>query len=73
MYPLTADFEPPILDFIQRLNTQEGVEIHTSPMSTQITGDYEQVMELLKEEMRPALNTKPATVMVMKILRRDET
>ena len=70
MYPLREDYEGPILQFLERLNQHQEVEINTNPMSTQIMGDYDTIMALLTKEMRTALQTEPATVMVMKILNR---
>ena len=38
LYPLDADFIPPIKDVIDRLNTHENLEVWTNAMSTQLVG-----------------------------------
>ena len=41
LYPLDADFVPPIADVIERLNSHDKLEIWTNAMSTQIVGEFE--------------------------------
>ena len=43
LYPLDADFVPPISDVIERLNSHDKLEIWTNAMSTQIVGEFEDV------------------------------
>ncbi len=49
MYPFAEDFKAPILSFIKKLNSYPGLQTSTSPTSTLISGDYEHVMQVLKE------------------------
>lgn len=69
MYPLSPEYETPILDFIKRLNTYPNLKIETNTMSTQIFGDYDDIMTALNKEMKVSLEQGEATVMVMKVLR----
>lgn len=69
MYPLTPDYETPILDFIKRLNTHPNLKIETNTMSTQIFGDYNEIMAALNKEMKVSLEQGDTTVMVMKVLK----
>ena len=50
LYPLDADYVPPIKDFIDRLNRQAGLHVQTNAMSTQVTGDHARVFEALSQE-----------------------
>ncbi len=68
LYPLVADYEPPIMEFIERLRQQEGIRVGTNHLSTQLTGDYEQVMQALTEAMRPALAGETKCSFVIKVL-----
>ena len=41
LYPLDADYVPPIKDFIERLNRHAGLQVVTNAMSTQVAGEHE--------------------------------
>ena len=68
LYPLDADFVPPIRDVIGRLNRHSQLEVVTNPMSTQIRGEYDDVMAALKEEMKTTFENLPKAVFAVKIL-----
>jgi len=68
MYPLKEDYEAPILDFIHRLRKHSGLAIHTNSLSTQITGDYDLIMEVLKQEIKTSFLANTTQIMVLKIL-----
>ena len=68
LYPLTGEFIPPIVDFIDRLKAQPGLSVVTNSMSTQVSGDYDRVFDALKAEIRASLSEKHRAVMVMKVL-----
>ena len=68
LYPLDAEFIPPIKDVIARLAAHEGVEIETNRMSTQLRGDYEVVMPILTAEIRKTFVDVPKAVFAIKIL-----
>jgi uncharacterized protein YqgV (UPF0045/DUF77 family) len=51
LYPLNADFIPPIQDFIDRLNRHAGLKVMTNPLSTQVFGDHDRIFEVLRQEM----------------------
>lgn len=68
LYPLDADFIPPIKDVIERLNGHEELEIWTNAMSTQIVGEFDVVMDALKAEIGTTFEQVPKGVFVMKIL-----
>lgn len=68
LYPLDADFIPPIKDVIERLNRYPELEVVTNPMSTQLRGEYDDVMAALKSEIGTTFETNPKVVFVLKIL-----
>jgi uncharacterized protein YqgV (UPF0045/DUF77 family) len=67
LYPLDADFIPPIKNVIDRLNMHNELEVWTNAMSTQITGEFDDVMNALKEELGTTFELLPKAVFVMKM------
>lgn len=68
LYPLDADFIPPIKDVIARLNAHDGLEIWTNAMSTQIVGEFDDVMDALRQEIGSTFEQLPKAVFAIKIL-----
>jgi uncharacterized protein YqgV (UPF0045/DUF77 family) len=68
LYPLTSDFIPPIDDVIERLKSHEALEVITNPMSTQIRGEYDEVMSAINHEVKTTFETSRKAVFVIKIL-----
>lgn len=68
LYPLTEDFIPPIDDVIERLRRNDSVEVVTNRMSTQIVGDYNDVMTALNREIKTTFDRCPKAVFAIKIL-----
>lgn len=68
LYPLEKDFIPPIQDVIERLNTYDDIEVVTNPMATQLRGDFEDVMNALKNEIGTTFEQLPKAVFAIKIL-----
>ena len=68
LYPFREDLIPPILDVIERLNSDPELDVVTNPMSTQIRGEYDKVMSLLQTEIKTTFEQLPKAIFVMKIL-----
>jgi uncharacterized protein YqgV (UPF0045/DUF77 family) len=68
LYPLADDFIPPIQDVIRRLNTHDSIEVVTNPMSTQLRGEYDDVMAVLSQEVKTSFENSPKVVFAIKIL-----
>jgi len=68
LYPLDADFVPPIKDFIERLNRRPGLRVDTNAMSTQIAGEHDVVFAALADETRTTFASNSRAVFVMKVL-----
>ena len=52
MYPLKDEYIPVIKNFIDRVNAHDSLKVITNTMSTQIFGDYDLVMDVMRNEMR---------------------
>jgi len=68
LYPLDADFIPPIKDVIERLNGYPDLQVETNPMSTQIRGEYSEVMAALTTEVGTTFERIPKAVFAIRIL-----
>jgi uncharacterized protein YqgV (UPF0045/DUF77 family) len=68
LYPLDADYVPPIKDFIERLGRHEGLHVVTNAMSTQVAGDHDRLFAALGEETRRSFEQGGRAVFVMKVL-----
>jgi uncharacterized protein YqgV (UPF0045/DUF77 family) len=68
LYPLDAEFIPPIKDVIERLNSYPEIAVVTNPMSTQLRGEYDIVMDALKAEIGKSFEALPKAVFAIRIL-----
>jgi len=68
LYPLDKNFIPPIKDVIKRLKSHSSLEVTTNPMSTQIRGEYDDVMDALHKEIGTTFETLPKAVFTIRIL-----
>ncbi|HDO27721.1 MAG TPA: hypothetical protein ENH02_06350 [Bacteroidetes bacterium] len=66
-YPLHDEFIPPIKDFIERLNNHENITVQTNGMSTQVFGNYFEVMEILTQEIYKSFEV-PHSVFILKVI-----
>ena len=68
LYPLADDFIPPIKDIIGRLNENPSVEVLTNAMSTQLRGEYDDVMAAINQEIKTTFEQIPKAVFAIKVL-----
>lgn len=68
LYPLQDKPIPAISACIDRLRSHAGVYVETNSMSTQIRGEYEDVMRVLNSEIGRTFEDLPKAVFVIKIL-----
>jgi uncharacterized protein YqgV (UPF0045/DUF77 family) len=72
LYPLEADFTATVHDFIDRLNADGRIRVVSNSMSTQVFGEYDDVLDAVRRELRATFehlgtgSTK--AVFVMKVL-----
>lgn len=66
LYPLIDNYEEVIIKFIERLKTKNSIEVIVNGMSTQIFGDYDEVMQIIQEELKDIFEDETA-ILIMKI------
>ncbi|MFO8129849.1 MAG: hypothetical protein R6T99_08135 [Bacteroidales bacterium] len=69
-YPLNIEYVPPIRDFIDRIRKNQNLRIRVSGMSTQVFGEYDEVMGTITAEMKRSFEI-PHSVFVMKVINAD--
>ncbi|MEM6817267.1 MAG: YkoF family thiamine/hydroxymethylpyrimidine-binding protein [Pseudomonadota bacterium] len=67
LYPLQDNYIPPIDDVISRFKAHQDIEVLTNRMSTQLTGDYDRLMQVISQEMKSSLMAGKS-VFVLKVL-----
>jgi uncharacterized protein YqgV (UPF0045/DUF77 family) len=68
LYPLDANYIPPIKAFIERLNTYPELQVTTNALSTHITGEHARVFEILGKETEITFREAGRKVFVMKVI-----
>lgn len=71
LYPLKDDYIPAIKDFIDRLEQHPGIHVVRNDLATQLYGDYDDIMDLLKVEIRHSWETWGKGTFVIKFLMDD--
>ena len=67
-YPLADDYIPAIKSFIDRLQNTSGLSVVGNTMSTQVFGDYDLVMDTLKNEIRYSYEKYGKAIFVCKFI-----
>lgn len=70
--PLQDDFEEHIINFIKKLR-DSGLTILENPLSTQVFGDYDAVMNLLQNEIKEAFELMDRGLLFMKVVKSDRS
>lgn len=70
--PLQDSYEEAVIQFIKRLRAS-GLTVKENPLSTQVYGDYESVMEVLHKEIRMAFDSIDHGLLYMKIVKSDRS
>lgn len=66
--PLQDNFEPPIINLIKALR-DSGLVLKENPLSTQVYGSYDDVMQVLQTEMKTALEAVEHGLLYIKIVK----
>lgn len=66
--PLQDDFEAPVKNFIRKIRSS-GLTVMENPLSTQIYGDYDKIMEFLTEEVKEAFQTTDHILLTIKLVK----
>lgn len=68
LYPLSADYVPPIKSFIERLGRHNGLSFEYNALSTQVRGEIDAVFAALKAEAAATFSGPNRSVLVMKMV-----
>lgn len=71
LYPLADETIPAIKEFIERVQQYPESAVVRNDLSTQLYGDYELIMDLLKVEVRLSWEKYGKSIFVIKLLRDD--
>lgn len=71
LYPLTEEFIPVIKGFIVKMESYAGVSILRNNISTQVSGEYDVIMNLLQTELKEIFEIHKS-VFVVKFLSGDK-
>jgi uncharacterized protein YqgV (UPF0045/DUF77 family) len=66
MYSLTDAYEQKVIDFIQRIKLNKDIRVEVNGLSTQLFGEYNMLMEVLKTEMKTVFEEGKA-VFILKL------
>ncbi|MBE7647096.1 MULTISPECIES: hypothetical protein [Tenacibaculum] len=72
LMPLQNEFEAPIINFIKKLRTS-GLTVLENPLSTQVYGDYDTVMQLLTSEIKDTFELIDSGIILLKIVKSDRS
>jgi uncharacterized protein YqgV (UPF0045/DUF77 family) len=70
--PLQDNYEELIIGFIKKIRAS-GFTVLENPLSTQIYGDYDDIMKLLNREIKLALELMENGLMYIKIVKTDRS
>lgn len=59
-YPLTGDIDNPINSFIEEMRSKKDISVETGRMSTVISGEYNNVMNILSDGMGRLMKEYPS-------------
>jgi uncharacterized protein YqgV (UPF0045/DUF77 family) len=68
MYPLDANYKPPIIDFIMHLRKQPGIEIVTNQLATQLRGEFAAVTAAINRCMEKSMMDPRRVIFTVKYL-----
>ena len=68
LYPLKDGPVPEIIKFIKEMRKQEGIEMVTNQLSTQLRGDFDAVTGAINHCMRRVMDAPNTVVLVVKYL-----
>jgi len=71
LYPLNENFISPIDDFISCLKKYDNIEVRTNNMSTQLFGEYDDLIKILKVEMEKTFKNETNSAFNLKIVNGD--
>jgi uncharacterized protein YqgV (UPF0045/DUF77 family) len=71
LYPLKDGPIPNIIEFIEELQQQDGIEIVTNQLTSQLRGEFEAVTSAINHCMKKAMQSPNTVILVVKYLNID--
>ncbi|MBL1321642.1 MAG: hypothetical protein COA63_011355 [Methylophaga sp.] len=71
LYPLNENYVEPILKFILKLENNPNLIVKRNSLSTQVFGEYCDVMNCLDDEIEAVFDAIPESVFVLKMVGSD--
>jgi uncharacterized protein YqgV (UPF0045/DUF77 family) len=71
LYPLNEEYVEPILAFIAQLESNVKLIVKRNSLSTQIFGEYRDVMDVMDKEMEAVFEKLPHSVFSVKFIGTD--
>lgn len=68
LYPLQDQYVNPIRAFISAVENHPDIQVERNSLSTQVYGEYMEVMSLLESEIYKVFDTIPHSVFVLKLV-----
>lgn len=73
LYPLQEDYVAPIKAFIAAISAYDNIEVQYNRISTQVFGDYDEVMNTIQFCLKETFEKEGRFVLVSKILNSDRS
>ena len=64
MYALEDGYAEKVIDFIQRVKQNKNIRVEVNGLSTQLFGEYELLMDVLKNEMKASFESGKAVFLL---------
>jgi len=71
LYPLNENYVEPILSFIDQLENNPKISVKRNSLSTQIFGEYADVMSCLNRDIEAVFTALPESIFVLKLVGMD--
>lgn len=71
LYPLQADYESAIIQFIHHLRSVDSLTVQTTAMSTLVKGEFNVVMNTIQSGLEEVYDKVDTSSTVLKIINRD--
>ena len=71
LYPLSENFISPIDNFISCLKKYDSIEVRTNNMSTQLFGEFDDIIKILTVEMEKTFKNETNSTFNLKIVNGD--
>ncbi|HET8808027.1 MAG TPA: YkoF family thiamine/hydroxymethylpyrimidine-binding protein [Methylophaga sp.] len=71
LYPLTEQYVEPILAFIDQLENNPKLVVKRNSLSTQVFGEYQDVMAAMNSEIEAVFAAMPHSAFVLKMVGTD--